>query len=72
MVFGLDKGGCENLYVFFFLGMFWKLDIKNEDDVKFLFWVMVYVFSDGVINWGRIVIFIFFGVFVVKYLKSIN
>ena len=33
-----------------FQGMFRKLDIKNEDDVKSLSRVMVHVFSDGVTN----------------------
>lgn len=56
----------------FFSGMLRKLDIKKEDDVKSFSRVMVYVFKDGVTNWGRIVTLISFGAFVAKYLKSIN
>lgn len=55
-----------------FQGMLRKMDIKNEDDVKYFSRVMVHVFKDGVTNWGRIVTLISFGAYVAKHLKSIN
>ncbi|KAK7804829.1 hypothetical protein U0070_001213 [Myodes glareolus] len=55
-----------------FQGMLRKLDIKNEDDVKYFSRVMVHVFKDGVTNWGRIVTLISFGAYVTKHLKRIN
>ncbi|KAM7171444.1 LOW QUALITY PROTEIN: induced myeloid leukemia cell differentiation protein Mcl-1 homolog [Macrochelys suwanniensis] len=66
----VDDGIIEKHQIAF-QGMLWKLDIKNEEDLKSVTAVATHVFSDGV-TWGRIVTLISFGAFVAKHLKSIN
>ncbi|XP_030043166.1 induced myeloid leukemia cell differentiation protein Mcl-1 [Microcaecilia unicolor] len=55
-----------------FQGMLRKLDIKRQEDLKCITTVAHNVFSDGVTNWGRIIMLICFGALVAKHLKTIQ
>ncbi|XP_039599099.1 induced myeloid leukemia cell differentiation protein Mcl-1 homolog [Polypterus senegalus] len=49
-----------------------KLNISQEGDMGFMTPVAESIFSDGVINWGRVVSLVAFGAVVAKHLKQVN